>query len=168
MKKYLFSFALMLMAQGALACTPGVGGGPHGDPLCMGGVFEQQRLMQQQQSYSGGYGGTSSGYAPVEYWGAVAVSSDTFLGSSNQQPSATAAVNLALERCKQNGRKGCAIRIIYKNQYLAIAEGKVDNGGYIATYVAADTQRKAELEAMRSCQEDSRNCRVVIVDKAFP
>ncbi|WP_304334173.1 DUF4189 domain-containing protein [Conchiformibius steedae] len=166
MKKYLFSFALALMAHGALACTPGVGGGPHGDPLCMGGVFEQQRLMQQQQSYSGGYGGTSSGYAPIEYWGAAAVSGDAYLGYSNQQLSATEAVNLALQRC---GKKDCKIMMVYKNQYLAIATGKTPKG-YTATYVSANTQREAELRAMRKCQADpiTRNCRIYMIDKAFP
>ena len=166
MKKYLFSFALMLMAQGALACTPGVGGGPHGDPLCMGGVFEQQRLMQQQQSYSGGYDDTSSGYAPVEYWGAVASNVKTaVIFSSTQQLSEEAAISDALKKC---GEKDCTIKITYKNMYVAGASGPTEIGTYSVSYVGGYSQREAELGAIELCKNLAKDCRVFMVDKAFP
>ena len=170
MKKILFSLVFMFMAQGALACTPGLIGGPNGDPYCMAPIFEQQRMMQEQSypsSSDNEYGSTIRNYIPINYWGAIAVSASTgTIVASNNQDSEQSATDNALKKCKQ---KDCEVAMTYKNGYLAVAIGVNAIGKGDLFFVSRDDPTDAKLKAMYNCQQKKmKNCRIYMVEKSLP
>ncbi len=169
MKKILFSLVFMFIAQGALACTPGLIGGPNGDPYCMAPIFEQQRMMQEQSypsSSDNEYGNTIQNDIPVNYWGAIAVSRNAnLMTSSNNQASKQLAINDALKKC---GHEDCQIAITYKDQYVAIALGFDSEGYSDIFFVSRDDPIDAKLKAIYNCQQKKlKKCHIYMVEKSL-
>ena len=159
------------MAQGALACTPGVAGsGPHGDPYCMGGVFEQERMMQGQSSSSSGGGSsyTSDIFARlgiVLEWGAIAFRPDnSVIVAVNDQATERMARESALQKC---GYDDCKVVFTYKNAYAAVAIGEGE-GGIHAFFYSDGNANVTKSGAMNNCEKHKiKNCRLYLFEKSF-
>lgn len=69
--KYLAGLFFILITNIALACTPGAGNGPTGDPNCMAGVLANQPQGNSSGGRSGGRIIVRTTY--YSHWGAFVV-----------------------------------------------------------------------------------------------
>jgi hypothetical protein len=114
-------------------------------------------------------GGTSS--APPQplvifkdRWGAVAwdnsgaVDGESGIGVASEQSSRHRARKKALAQCLANGgtKKGCEVISVYVNGCVAMAMGET---GMRSPHFS-DNELGATLSALRSCNADTKNCRI--------
>ena len=162
--KAFFTFLILFSFKFALACTPGGSGGPTGDPNCMGGVFTEERLRQQNR----GSGYTTPKINRIQlpdYWGAVSASkTKPYLDSVDNMGSEKSAKELALERCEKASASSCELIYVYKNGCASVANGSFKkNSVNIAFPGGGDTPRMAESDAIKRCEESGgQNCRIVM------
>lgn len=108
-----------------------------------------------------GYGGGGSPLDPGPQWetrwGAIATSCSGYAAASDQS-SKRKARKEALRKCKAAGYSRCKISLEYYNQCGALAWGE----SYMATCGASELEQ-AEALAIKSCEERSANCKVIIM-----
>lgn len=154
--KYLVSLFFILMTNIALACTPGAGNGPTGDPNCMAGV-----LANQPQGNSG-RGRTIVRTIYYDNWGAIV--SDNRTGQlffSDHYPTQKAAIDAALKKC---GAKTCVYDGSYANSMLVLTTGQKSNGIWVLGMGVDDDISKAQAESFADCKKrGGLNCYIVAI-----
>lgn len=125
MKKLAFILCMGLFPMFSFACSPGVGGGPSGDPHCMAPILANDPYyngsMNQQQT-------PVVVHIPSKY-GAVAMNMDTGYGSGVlNQDSLSKAKKAALAQCRQgNSKAPCKVVATVRNGCIAAAKGQIIN-----------------------------------------
>lgn len=154
--KYLVSLFFILMTNIALACTPGAGNGPTGDPNCMAGV-----LANQPQGNSGG-GRTIVRTTYFDYWGAYVIDeSNGQLYFSDHYPTRKAAIDAAFKKC---GNKNCDYRGSYANGYLVLTTGKGCDGKWVMGSGVNDDIPIATEQSFKDCaKRGGINCHIVTI-----
>lgn len=125
MKKLAFILCMGLFPMFSFACSPGVGGGPSGDPHCMAPILANDPYyngsMNQQQT-------PVVVHIPSKY-GAVAMNMDTGYASGVlNQDSLSKAKKAALTQCRQgNPKASCRVASWVRNGCIAAARGQIIN-----------------------------------------
>lgn len=125
MKKAIFILCMGLFPMFSFACSPGVGGGPSGDPHCMAPILANDPYyngsMNQQQT-------PVIVHIPSKY-GAVAMNMDTGYASGVlNQDSLSKAKKAALTQCRQgNPKASCRVASWVRNGCIAAARGQIIN-----------------------------------------
>ena len=161
MKKLAFILCMGLFPMFSFACSPGVGGGPSGDPHCMAPILANDPYyngsMNQQQT-------PVVVHIPSKY-GAVAMNMDTGYGSGVlNQDSLSKAKKAALAQCRQgNSKAPCKVVATVRNGCIAAAKGQIINNPIMWTsFFAAKEKGLAEAAALAKCKADPkvRDCQV--------
>lgn len=95
-------------------------------------------------------------------WAAIAVANGAF-GTAGGWASAAEARSAALQACVAHGGHNCSVTIEYHDQCAALAWG--DN--YVSSYRSPD-KAEAETNALRRCEEKSKNCKLFHSDCSYP
>jgi len=163
MKKLAFILCMGLSTMFSFACSPGVGGGPSGDPHCMAPILVNDPYyngsMNQQQT-------PVVVHIPSKY-GAVAMNMDTGYGSGVlNQDSLSKAKKAALTQCRQgNSKAPCKVVATVRNGCIAAAKGQIINNPIMWTsFFAAKEKGLAEAAALAKCKADPkvRDCQVYL------
>jgi len=163
MKKLAFILCMGLFPMFSFACSPGVGGGPSGDPHCMAPILANDPYyngsMNQQQT-------PVVVHIPSKY-GAVAMNMDTGYGSGVlNQDSLSKAKKAALTQCRQgNSKAPCKVVATVRNGCIAAAKGQIINNPIMWTsFFAAKEKGLAEAAALAKCKADPkvRDCQVYL------
>ena len=163
MKKLAFILCMGLFPMFSFACSPGVGGGPSGDPHCMAPILVNDPYyngsMNQQQT-------PVVVHIPSKY-GAVAMNMDTGYGSGVlNQDSLSKAKKAALTQCRQgNSKAPCKVVATVRNGCIAAAKGQIINNPIMWTsFFAAKEKGLAEAAALAKCKADPkvRDCQVYL------
>ena len=139
MKKLAFILCMGLFPMFSFACSPGVGGGPSGDPHCMAPILANDPYyngsMNQQQT-------PVVVHIPSKY-GAVAMNMDTGYGSGVlNQDSLSKAKKAALTQCRQgNSKAPCKVVATVRNGCIAAAKGQIINNPIMWTSFFAAKKR---------------------------
>lgn len=161
MKKATFILCMGLFPMFSFACSPGVGGGPSGDPHCMAPILANDPYyngsMNQRQT-------PIVVHIPSKY-GAVAMNMDTGYGSGVlNQDSLSKAKKAALAQCRQgNSKAPCKVVATVRNGCIAAAKGQIINNPIMWTsFFAAKEKGLAEAAALAKCKADPkvRDCQV--------
>lgn len=163
MKKLAFILCMGLFPMFSFACSPGVGGGPSGDPHCMAPILANDPYyngsMNQQQT-------PVVVHIPSKY-GAVAMNMDIGYGSGVlNQDSLSKAKKAALTQCRQgNSKAPCKVVATVRNGCIAAAKGQIINNPIMWTsFFAAKEKGLAEAAALAKCKADPkvRDCQVYL------
>ena len=161
MNKFILILCIGISSAFSFACSPGVGGGPSGDPHCMAPILANDPYyngsMNQQQT-------PVVVHIPSKY-GAVAMNMDTGYGSGVlNQDSLSKAKKAALAQCRQgNSKAPCKVVATVRNGCIAAAKGQIINNPIMWTsFFAAKEKGLAEAAALAKCKADPkvRDCQV--------
>ena len=164
MKKLLLAL-LGISSGAALACTPGVGNGPSGDPLCMAPI------LQNDPYYNGSAGYNSYQEPPppqIQYYevgyAAIAVNdSNSNLHWTVNANSPEEARKEVLASCQQKDGAGAACTVVFgtHEEFFSVTRGYK---GDRATFFFADGTLSFE-RSMADCQAAGMSdCEDVIVE----
>ena len=163
MKKATFILCMGLFPMFSFACSPGVGGGPSGDPHCMAPILANDPYyngsMNQQQT-------PVIVHIPSKY-GAVAMNMDTGYASGVlNQDSLSKAKKAALTQCRQGNPKApCKVVSWVRNGCIAGAKGQIiNNPTKWTSFFAGKDKGLAEAAALAKCKADPkvRDCQVYL------
>lgn len=162
MKKLAFILCMGLFPMFSFACSPGVGGGPSGDPHCMAPILANDPYyngsMNQQQT-------PVVVHIPSKY-GAVAMNMDTGYASGVlNQDSLSKAKKAALTQCRQgNPKASCRVASWVRNGCIAAARGQIINNPTQWTSFCRKEKGLAEAAALAKCKADPkvRDCQVYL------
>ena len=161
MNKFILILCIGISSAFSFACSPGVGGGPSGDPHCMAPILANDPYyngsMNQQQT-------PVVVHIPSKY-GAVAMNMDTGYGNGVlNQDSLSKAKKAALAQCRQgNSKAPCKVVATVRNGCIAAAKGQIINNPIMWTsFFAAKEKGLAEAAALAKCKADPkvRDCQV--------
>ena len=161
MNKFILILCIGISSAFSFACSPGLGGGPSGDPHCMAPILANDPYyngsMNQQQT-------PVVVHIPSKY-GAVAMNMDTGYGSGVlNQDSLSKAKKAALAQCRQgNSKAPCKVVATVRNGCIAAAKGQIINNPIMWTsFFAAKEKGLAEAAALAKCKADPkvRDCQV--------
>ncbi len=152
MKKLLVTFFLPLFPVIAFACSPGVGGGPSGDPHCMAPILANDPYyngsMNRQQPQQAK---TVTVQVPSKF-GALAYSSRAgYITGSLNHNSKAEAQQAAIQRCQQGSKTPCKAIAWVRNGCVAAAEGKIKNKFVVVD--GAGHPGTAEQIALQNCRK---------------
>ncbi len=163
MKKLAFILCMGLFPMFSFACSPGVGGGPSGDPHCMAPILANDPYyngsMNQQQT-------PVVVHIPSKY-GALALNKKTGIsGGAIQMDSLSRAKKEAIKKCENGGKNApCTIVQWVRNGCIAAARGiktNVSNNPFISFFDAGKVG-EAEKKAMTNCRASgASNCEIYI------
>ncbi len=163
MKKLAFILCMGLFPMFSFACSPGVGGGPSGDPHCMAPILANDPYyngsMNQQQT-------PVIVHIPSKY-GALALNKKTGIsGGAIQMDSLSRAKKEAIKKCENGGKNApCTIVQWVRNGCIAAARGiktNVSNNPFISFFDAGKVG-EAEKKAMTNCRASgASNCEIYI------
>ena len=164
MKKLLLAL-LGISSGAALACTPGVGNGPSGDPLCMAPI------LQNDPYYNGSAGYNSYQEPPppqIQYYevgyAAIAVNdSNSNLHWTVNANSPEEARKEVLASCQQKDGAGAACTVVFgtHEEFFSVTRGQKDGR---TTFFFADGTLSFE-RSMADCQAAGMSdCEDVIVE----
>ena len=163
MKKLAFILCMGLFPMFSFACSPGVGGGPSGDPHCMAPILANDPYyngsMNQQQT-------PVVVHIPSKY-GALALNKKTGIsGGAIQMDSLSRAKKEAIKKCENGGKNvPCTIVQWVRNGCIAAARGiktNVSNNPFISFFDAGKVG-EAEKKAMTNCRASgASNCEIYI------
>ena len=169
MNKFVLTLFLGASSAVSFACSPGIGGGPSGDPHCMAPILANDpyyngSMNNSQGAAQVGRPKTTTIYLPSKY-GAVAVNLDTgYVGGVLNQDSLSKAKETALAECRKRDPQGsCKIVSWVRNGCIAGAEGKAINPpGHWRSFYMGTEKGLAEAVALAKCKADSSlsNCRI--------
>ncbi|MBS4945415.1 MAG: DUF4189 domain-containing protein, partial [Neisseria mucosa] len=147
----------------SFACSPGLGGGPSGDPHCMAPILANDPYyngsMNQQQT-------PVVVHIPSKY-GALALNKKTGIsGGAIQMDSLSRAKKEAIKKCENGGKNApCTIVQWVRNGCIAAARGiktNVSNNPFISFFDAGKVG-EAEKKAMTNCRASgASNCEIYI------
>lgn len=165
MKNLLFSALTSLSVTGALACTPGAGNGPSGDPNCMGAI------LNHDPYYNGSQQNTSrppkkiirhiTVDVPSKY-GAIAHNPKTGIaGGSIDMPSLQEAKKEAIKRCENGGQNApCKVVAWVRNGCLATAKGLLGKNGKLFKAVAKQPGQVEQLVLNQCISSGASGCKI--------
>ena len=163
MKKLAFILCMGLFPMFSFACSPGLGGGPSGDPHCMAPILANDPYyngsMNQQQT-------PVVVHIPSKY-GALALNKKTGIsGGAIQMDSLSRAKKEAIKKCENGGKNvPCTIVQWVRNGCIAAARGiktNVSNNPFISFFDAGKVG-EAEKKAMTNCRASgASNCEIYI------
>ena len=163
MKKLAFILCMGLFPMFSFACSPGVGGGPSGDPHCMAPILANDPYyngsMNQQQT-------PVVVHIPSKY-GALALNKKTGIsGGAIQMDSLSSAKKEAIKKCENGGKNApCTVVQWVRNGCIAAARGiktNVSNNRFISFFDAGKVG-EAEKKAMTNCRASgASNCEIYI------
>lgn len=169
MNKFVLTLCLGASSAVSFACSPGIGGGPSGDPHCMAPILANDpyyngSMNNSQGAAQVGRPKTTTIYLPSKY-GAVAVNPDTgYVSGVLNQDSLSKAKETALAECRKRDSPGsCKIVSWVRNGCIAGAEGKAINPpGHWRSFYMGTEKGLAEAVALAKCKADSSlsNCRI--------
>ncbi len=158
MNKFVLTLCLGASSAVSFACSPGIGGGPSGDPHCMAPILANDPYYNG--SMNNGQVGrptkTTIIYLPSKY-GAVAMNLNTGYASGVlDQDSLSNAKKNALAKCKQRDPQGsCKIVSWVRNGCIAAAKGKeLNNSGKWKSFYIGTEKGTAEAAALEKCKAD--------------
>ena len=162
MKKLAFILCMGLFPMFSFACSPGVGGGPSGDPHCMAPILANDPY----------YNGSMKQQTPVivhipSKYGALALNKKTGIsGGAIQMDSLSRAKKEAIKKCENGGKNApCTIVQWVRNGCIAAARGiktNVSNNPFISFFDAGKVG-EAEKKAMTNCRASgASNCEIYI------
>lgn len=161
MNKFILTLCLGAASAASFACSPGIGGGPSGDPHCMAPILANDPYYNG--SMNNGQGAAQVGrpkttiiYLPSKY-GAVAMNLNTGYASGVlDQDSLSKAKKNALAECKKRDPQGsCQIVSWVRNGCIAAAKGKELNSGKWKSFYIGTEKGTAEAAALAKCKADS-------------
>ena len=161
MNKFILTLCFGISSAFSFACSPGVGGGPSGDPHCMAPILANDPYyngsMNQQQT-------PVIVHIPSKY-GAVAMNMDTGYASGVlNQDSLSKAKKAALAQCRQgNPKASCRVASWARNSCIAMAQGQINKRpDKWRSFFAAKEKGRAEAAALAECKADPTvsNCKV--------
>ena len=157
MNKFILTLFLGASSAVSFACSPGIGGGPSGDPHCMAPILANDPYYNG--SMNNGQVGrpkTTTIYLPSKY-GAVAENSDTgYVSGVLNQDSLSKAKETALAECRKRDSPGsCKIVSWVRNGCIAAAKGKELNSGKWKSFYIGTEKGTAEAAALAKCKADS-------------
>ena len=171
MNKFILTLCLGASSAVSFACSPGIGGGPSGDPHCMAPILANDpyyngSMNNSQGAAQVGRPKTTTIYLPSKY-GAVAVNPDTgYVSGVLNQDSLSKAKETALAECRKRDSQGsCKIVSWVRNGCIAGAEGKAINPpGHWRSFYMGTEKGLAEAVALAKCKADSSlsNCRIIL------
>ena len=158
MNKFILTLFLGASSAISFACSPGIGGGPSGDPHCMAPILANDPYYNG--SMNNGQVGrptkTTIIYLPSKY-GAVAMNLNTGYASGVlDQDSLSNAKKNALAKCKKRDPQGsCKIVSWVRNGCIAAAKGKeLNNSGKWKSFYIGTEKGTAEAAALEKCKAD--------------
>ena len=172
----------LLASPAAFACTPGVGGGPWGDPQCMAPIIQQNSLynngnntyVEPAPMYLPPPSPPSPPPQPVREsrYGAFAIypnldglwDSHKMFASVHGIHSKESARKKALKECKRKSGHSCQV-FDYADQCLSVTTG-LDSEG-LKIYSAVSPQPgQASLDAMQQCiAAQTKECEFVVQEE---
>ena len=167
--KIMFTIFLSSIPLFSFACTPGIGGGPSGDPNCMAPI------LANDPYYNGSNNRISSQasqpkivtiHIPSKY-GALALKKKTGIsGGAIQMDSLSSAKKEAIKKCENGGKNApCTVVQWVRNGCIAAARGiktNVSNNRFISFFDAGKVG-EAEKKAMTNCRASgASNCEIYI------
>ena len=161
MDKFILTLFLGMFSVVSFACTPGVGGGPSGDPHCMAHILANDPYYNGSIN-SGQTGRTITVNIPSKY-GALAVNVKTGVtGGALNMNSKAEAKRAAIKQCEQGGKNApCHVAIWVRNGCIALAEGITEKKSEI--FYSSNDKGKAENEALNKCNRKGYlNCKIII------
>ena len=166
MKKLAFILCMGLFPMFSFACSPGVGGGPSGDPHCMAPILANDPYYNGSMTQQSRQPQTVTVYIPSKY-GAVAMNMDTAdVSGVLNQDSLSKAKKAALTQCRQGDSKApCKIVTWVRNGCIAMAEGQINKQpGKSKSFFETKEKGKAEAAAMARCKTDQtvKNCKILL------
>ena len=164
MNKITFILCMSLFPMFSFACSPGVGGGPSGDPHCMAPILANDPYYNGSMTQQSRQPQTVTVYIPSKY-GAVAMNMDTGYGSGVlNQDSLSKAKKAALAQCRQgNSKDPCKVVAWARNSCIAMVQGQINKRpDKWRSFFAAKEKGKAEAAALAECKADPTvsNCKV--------
>ena len=163
MNKFILILCIGISSAFSFACSPGVGGGPSGDPHCMAPILANDPYyngsMNQQQT-------PVVVHIPSKY-GALALNKKTGIsGGAIQMDSLSRAKKEAIKKCENGGKNvPCTIVQWVRNGCIAAARGiktNVSNNPFISFFDAGKVG-EAEKKAMTNCRASgASNCEIYI------
>ena len=159
--KYLVSLFFILMTNIALACTPGAGNGPTGDPNCMAGV-----LANQPQGTSN-KGRTIVITTYVDYWGAFVIDhKNGQLFFSDHYPTEKAAIDAAFQKCGSSNT--CRYEGSYANGYLVVTTGQTSDKKWTIGMASDRDISKAKERSLKKCEsQGGSNCHIITIQNSL-
>lgn len=161
MNKFILTLCLGASSAVSFACSPGIGGGPSGDPHCMAPILANDpyyngSMNNGQGAAQVGRPKTTTIYLPSKY-GAVAENSDTgYVSGVLNQDSLSKAKETALAECRKRDSPGsCKIVSWVRNGCIAAAKGKELNSGKWKSFYIGTEKGTAEAAALAKCKADS-------------
>ena len=178
----ILTLLLLLASPAAFACTPGVGGGPWGDPQCMAPIIQQNSLynngnntyVEPAPMYLPPPSPPSPPPQPVREsrYGAFAIypnldglwDSHKMFASVHGIHSKESARKKALKECKRKSGHSCQV-FDYADQCLSVTTG-LDSEG-LKIYSAVSPQPgQASLDAMQQCiAAQAKECEFVVQEE---
>ena len=168
MNKLLFVLLMGLSATGALACTPGAGNGPSGDPSCMGGVLNSDPYYNTGKQNSSVSHPKIIRYTTVNVpskYGALAINNKTGIsGGAIDADSLQQAKKLAVQRCENGGKNApCKVITWVRNGCIAGAQGKL--GTKWKSFYAAREQGQVEEAVLEQCRNSgASDCKIFVAE----
>lgn len=162
MKKLAFILCMGLFPMFSFACSPGVGGGPSGDPHCMAPILANDPYYNG--SINRGQPQSITIHIPSKY-GAVAVNTETGIsGGALNKNSKSEAKRAAIRQCEEGGKNApCKVVIWVRNGCIAVAEGKFPSGKSQIFYSSTGEEGTVENDVLRKCRKSgASNCEVFI------
>lgn len=163
MKKLIFTLVLVLSIPASLACTPGAGNGPSGDPNCMGAILNHDPYYNGQNGRISQRPQKIIRYTEVEVpskYGALALNKKTGVsGGALNMNSKAEAKREAIKKCEDGGRNApCKIVTLVKNGCIAAATNSKN-----VLFTVAEEQGNAENVVMNMCKAaGTAGCRITI------
>lgn len=162
MKKFLFVLLSFFSSTVALACTPGAGNGPAGDPNCMGAILSTDPYYNNQNRTGNSVQPKKIiRYTEVEVppkYGALALNKKTGIGGGAiNMDSKAEAKRAAIKECEKGGSNApCKVVIWVKNGCFATATNSKN-----VVFTAAEERGHSEQVAMNRCKAaGASGCRI--------
>jgi Domain of unknown function (DUF4189) len=95
-------------------------------------------------------------------WGAIATADGAF-GTGNSLTTKRKAEKQAIAQCRENGGKGCKVRITYYNQCGALAWGETSGTTFRSPQIA-----DAEQSALKECSAKTTDCKIFFSGCSYP
>lgn len=153
MTKFFFVLLSFFSITATLACTPGAGNGPAGDPNCMGAILSTDPYYNNRNGSNNSAQPTKIiRYTEVEVppkYGALALNKKTGIGGGAINMNSKAeAKKEAIKRCENDGSNApCKVIIWVKNGCFATATNSKN-----VVFTAAEERGQAEKVAMNRCK----------------
>ena len=164
----ILSLLVYLSSTGALACTPGAGNGPTGDPNCMGAI------LSTDPYYNGSHHNSPTRPSKIirhttinvpSKYGALAHSKTGAIAGAINMASLKEAKQEAIKRCEEGENIKCRVILSVRNGCFAAAIGKVmgtQDDGRIYKAIS-ETHHTVEHMVMQECQSSKASgCKIVI------